>query len=279
VFDCIKRGLEAGATSNAVVTLTVIHPHSAFPFERSNDGARSHAGSRSKRPHHRGGSGLGLSSSAVNASPERTDSAAVAIGDIELDQDLSKAASSISKGPSPFLPVSSTDFLAPTKIFQPDTAHCNESKTCHNRRVPSHNRWHQPAPLSAADPTDCRLIPRWSPRPLPPVVGNQSSALDGADSPVHFEALFSFPQAVICFSLGCVVYALRALPSHFNAGIMCAWSNGRRRFGSKPSGFKRPLTGRISAFALVAWYIATAPCSVRSQVSNCETCQYVGQLI
>lgn len=98
MFDCIKRGLEAGASSNAGVTLTVIHPHSAFPFARSSDGARSHAGSRSKRPHHSEASGMGLSSSSANAPFDRTDSAAVAIGDIELDQDLSRAAASISRG-------------------------------------------------------------------------------------------------------------------------------------------------------------------------------------
>jgi hypothetical protein len=175
---------------------------------------------------------------------------------------------------------SSTNCSAPTKIFHPDAAHCNESNTHHNRHDTSHHLCHQhPASFSATDPAVCPLIPRWPPHPLPPVFHDKSSALDGSDSPVHFEAVLSFLRAVICFSLGCVVYALRALPSHFNAGIMCAWSNGRRRFGSKPSGFKRPLTGRISAFALVAWYIATAPCSVRSQVGNCETCQYVGQLI
>jgi hypothetical protein len=41
---------------------------------------------------------MGLSSSAANAPPDRTDSTAVAIGDIELDQDLGRAAASISKG-------------------------------------------------------------------------------------------------------------------------------------------------------------------------------------
>ncbi len=153
--------------------------------------------------------------------------------------------------PPPPLTFTSTDCAAPTKIFQPDKAHCNESNTCHNSHVPSHNRWHQPAPLSATDPTVCRLIPLWSPRPPPPVVGGKLSVLDGADSSFHFEAMFSFLRAVVGFSLGCVAYALRSLPSHFNA-------------------VKRPRTRRIPAFALVALSIATAPWSVHSQVDNCE---------
>jgi hypothetical protein len=47
--------------------------------------------------------------------------------------------------------VSSTDLSAPTTIFHPDTAHSNESNTRHKHNVPSHNRWHQPAPLSATE--------------------------------------------------------------------------------------------------------------------------------
>jgi hypothetical protein len=172
--------------------------------------------------------------------------------------------------PSLFLSVSSSVFSAPTKIIQLDTAHCNASSTRHNRRVLSHNCWHQPAPLSATDPTDCSFIPRWSPRPLPPVAGNKSSTLDGTGSPFNFEALFCFLRSVVGFSLGCAGNAICALSSHFNAGIMCAWSNVRRRFGSKPSGINRPRTRKIPACALVALCIATAPWSVQSQVGNCK---------
>jgi hypothetical protein len=39
------------------------------------------------------------------------------------------------------------------------------------------------------------------------VVGDKSSALDGAGSPFHFEALFSFLRAVVGFNLGCVAAA------------------------------------------------------------------------
>jgi hypothetical protein len=39
------------------------------------------------------------------------------------------------------------------------------------------------------------------------VVGDKSSALDGAFSPFHFEALFSFLRAVVGFNLGCVAAA------------------------------------------------------------------------
>jgi hypothetical protein len=41
---------------------------------------------------------MGVSSSSANAVPDRTDSAAVALGDIELDQDMGRATASISKG-------------------------------------------------------------------------------------------------------------------------------------------------------------------------------------
>jgi hypothetical protein len=39
------------------------------------------------------------------------------------------------------------------------------------------------------------------------VVGDKSSALDGAGSPFNFEALFSFLRAVVGFNLGCVAAA------------------------------------------------------------------------
>ncbi len=109
-------------------------------------------------------------------------------------------------------PESTTDCAASTKIFQPDAKHSNESNARHNRHVHSHNRCHQPALLSATDPADCRcrLIPRLSPRPLPPVADDKSFALDGADSPSHFEVLFYFLRAIIGYSLVCVANVLRA---------------------------------------------------------------------
>jgi hypothetical protein len=85
-------------------------------------------------------------------------------------------------------------------MFDLDTAYSNETNTCHYRRVPSPNRWHQPAPFSATD----HVVPRWPPRPPPPVVGGKSSPLDGADSSFHFKKLFSFLRAVVGFNLGCV---------------------------------------------------------------------------
>jgi hypothetical protein len=165
--------------------------------------------------------------------------------------------------PPPLFPESATLCSAPTKIFHPDMAHCNESNTCHNRQVPS-----QPSPLSSTDPIDCRLIPRWPPRPPPPVVGNKSFALDGAGSPFNFQALFSFLRAVIGCSLACVAYALRSLSSRFNAGIWCNRFNIRRRFGGKPSSIKQFRSRRIPVFALFGLCIATAPWSVHSQVNN-----------
>jgi hypothetical protein len=87
-------------------------------------------------------------------------------------------------------------------------AHCSTSNTCCNRHAPSRHRCHQqPALFSATDPTDCRLVSRWPPHALPPVVGNKSSALDGAGSLFHFEALFFFLRAVVGFNLGCVAAA------------------------------------------------------------------------
>ncbi len=92
-------------------------------------------------------------------------------------------------------------------------AHCNTSNTCCNRHAPSRHRCHQqPALFSATDPTYCLLVSRWPPLAFPPVVGDTSSALDGAGSPFHFEALFSFLRAVVGFNLGCVAAADSAEP-------------------------------------------------------------------
>jgi hypothetical protein len=181
--------------------------------------------------------------------------------------------------PPPSPTFTSTDCTAPSTKHHSDTAYSNDSSTRHRRRVPSNSRWHQPVPLSSTDPTDCRLIPRWPPRPPPPVVGNNSFALDGAGSPFNFQALFSFLRAVVGFSLVCVAYALRSLPSRFNADIWCNRFNIRRRFGSKPSSIERFRTRRIPVFALFGLCIATAPWSVQSQVNTCEPfqcVQYVG---
>jgi hypothetical protein len=103
------------------------------------------------------------------------------------------------------------------------------------------------------------------------VVGNKSFALDGAGSPLNFQALFSFLRAVVSFSLVCVAHALRFLPSRFNAGIRCYRFNIRRRFGGKPSSIERFRTRRIPVFALFGLCIATAPWSVHSQVNNYKT--------
>jgi hypothetical protein len=96
VFDAVKRGLEQGASSPAGVTLTVIHPHSAFPFSRSSEGSRSHA--------HRGKSSrsmLELSSSGNAAFSASTGGAADGlghVGDVEIDEHKVRASASISKG-------------------------------------------------------------------------------------------------------------------------------------------------------------------------------------
>jgi hypothetical protein len=96
VFDAIKRGLEQGAASPAGVTLTVIHPHSAFPFSRSSEGSRSHA--------HRGKSSrsmLELSSSGNTAFAGSTGGAADGlgqVGDVEMEEHKDRASASISKG-------------------------------------------------------------------------------------------------------------------------------------------------------------------------------------
>ena len=54
--------------------------------------------------------------------------------------------------PPPSSPSSSTDCSAPTKTIHPDALYSNASNTRDNRRVLSHNRWHQPALLSATKP-------------------------------------------------------------------------------------------------------------------------------
>ena len=63
VFEAIKRGLEQGAATPAGVTLTVVQPHSPFPFARSIEGSRNSGGSRGKMSRSQHRDGLAMSSS------------------------------------------------------------------------------------------------------------------------------------------------------------------------------------------------------------------------
>ncbi len=96
VFDSIKRGLEQGAASPAGITLTVIHPHSPFPFSRSSEGSRSHSGAQRAKLARSQGPGSPTSGNA--ASFGDGDAAFRNIGDVEMDQDTGRATANISKG-------------------------------------------------------------------------------------------------------------------------------------------------------------------------------------
>ncbi len=96
VFDSIKRGLEQGAASPAGITLTVIHPHSPFPFARSSEGSRSH--SATQRAKLARSQGPESPSSGNAASSGDADAAFRNIGDIEMHQDTGKGTANISRG-------------------------------------------------------------------------------------------------------------------------------------------------------------------------------------
>ena len=116
----------------------------------------------------------------------------------------------------------------------------------------------------------CCLIPRWSPRHLPPVVDDESPARHGAVVQVHFELLFSLLRTAIGFIVECAGFVLCALSSLLYLDIMGAAANLIQRF-CKTSHAKLARTTRIPAFALVACCILAAPLCAKSQVCNCYT--------
>lgn len=108
VFESIKRSLEQGAASPAGVTLTVIQPHSPFPFARSNEGSRNQRGSnrgKSSRSNQREGLAMSTSgmstfagSATVAAFDGEGDHGNEHFGDVEMHQIAGGATASISKG-------------------------------------------------------------------------------------------------------------------------------------------------------------------------------------
>lgn len=109
MFDLIKRGLVEAAASPAGITLTVIHPHSPFPFSRSSEGSRSQGGSRAKlsRSQSSGLPNNGDAASAGIAGVGEVDDDFENIGDVEMNQNVRRANASISKGRA--LPSGATD--------------------------------------------------------------------------------------------------------------------------------------------------------------------------
>jgi hypothetical protein len=100
VFDSIKRGLVEAAASPTGITLTVIHPHSPFPFSRSSEVSRSHGGSRAKLSRSQS-SGLPNNEDAASAGVAgvgEVDDEYENVGDVEMNQDVGRTNASISKG-------------------------------------------------------------------------------------------------------------------------------------------------------------------------------------
>jgi hypothetical protein len=91
VFEAIKRGLEQGAATPAGVTLTVVQPHSPFPFARSIEGSRNSGGSRGKMSRSQHRDGLAMSSSGGAGEGDQH------FGDFEMHQAVGGGSASISK--------------------------------------------------------------------------------------------------------------------------------------------------------------------------------------
>jgi hypothetical protein len=97
VFEAIKRGLEQGAATAAGVTLTVVQPHSPFPFARSIEGSRNNGGGRGKTSRLQHRDGLAMSSSGVSVPDGEDDAAEQHFGDVEMHQVVGGGSASISR--------------------------------------------------------------------------------------------------------------------------------------------------------------------------------------